>query len=114
MFFVMPFAPSIQNTPSVLAWLGIKPEEIENGDPWQRCCSTSGLSRLYSSTAVFGAAVESAEHLEKRTQPKGIDVSSHQGDGNWNTVIANGVSFAFIKATEGTSEGDSALVDVDI
>jgi len=55
------------------------------------------------STAAFGAAVGSTEHLAKRAQPKGIDVSSHQGDVNWNTVTANGVSFAYLKATEGTN-----------
>ena len=67
-------------------------------------------SALLVSTVAFGAAVESTQHLQKRAQPKGIDVSSHQGNINWNTVVANGVSFAFIKATEGTSKGDSALV----
>ena len=67
-------------------------------------------SALLAATAVLGAAVESTQNLQKRAQPKGIDVSSHQGDINWNTVVANGVSFAFIKATEGTSKGDSAPV----
>jgi len=67
-------------------------------------------SGLLIPTAGFGAAVEPAAHLEKRAQPMGIDVSSHQGDVSWSTVVANGVSFAFIKATEGTSRGDSTLV----
>jgi GH25 family lysozyme M1 (1,4-beta-N-acetylmuramidase) len=35
-------------------------------------------------------------------QPKGIDVSGYQPNINWATVKANGVEFAFIKATEGT------------
>lgn len=35
-------------------------------------------------------------------QPKGIDVSSHQPNVNWGSVKANGVQFAYIKATEGT------------
>jgi len=39
----------------------------------------------------------------KMAQPKGIDVSNHQRNINWKTVIANGVSFVYIKATEGTS-----------
>ncbi|XP_006463246.1 hypothetical protein AGABI2DRAFT_120070 [Agaricus bisporus var. bisporus H97] len=34
--------------------------------------------------------------------PMGIDVSSHQPSINWNTVKANGIEFAYIKATEGT------------
>ncbi|KAG6841495.1 hypothetical protein C0991_010353 [Blastosporella zonata] len=35
--------------------------------------------------------------------PQGIDVSSYQPSVNWATVKANGVQFAYIKATEGTS-----------
>lgn len=42
--------------------------------------------------------------LVKRANPQGIDVSHWQGTINWNTVKANGVSFVYIKATEGTSE----------
>lgn len=33
----------------------------------------------------------------------GIDVSHYQGSINWGTVKANGVQWAYIKATEGTS-----------
>lgn len=40
----------------------------------------------------------------RQSQPQGIDVSGFQPNVNWNTVKANGISFAFIKATEGTSE----------
>lgn len=35
--------------------------------------------------------------------PHGIDVSAHQPGVNWNAVKANGIEFAYIKATEGTS-----------
>lgn len=42
--------------------------------------------------------------LDKRANPKGIDVSHFQGTVNFNTVKANGLAFAYIKATEGTSE----------
>ena len=34
-------------------------------------------------------------------RPWGIDVSGHQGQINWDRVKADGVQFAFIKATEG-------------
>jgi GH25 family lysozyme M1 (1,4-beta-N-acetylmuramidase) len=34
---------------------------------------------------------------------KGLDVSSYQGNVAWSTVKSNGASFAYIKATEGTS-----------
>ncbi|KAJ7269566.1 glycoside hydrolase family 25 protein [Mycena rebaudengoi] len=40
---------------------------------------------------------------DKRAQPQGIDVSGHQPGVNWATVKANGVTFAYIKATEGTT-----------
>jgi len=41
--------------------------------------------------------------LVKRAAPKGIDVSNYQGVVNFNTAKANGVVFAYIKATEGTT-----------
>ena len=67
-------------------------------------------SALLLTATAFGVAVDSGEHLEKRAQPKGIDVSSNQGSINWKTVAAKGVSFAYIKATEGTSKDDYMLV----
>ena len=68
-------------------------------------CLKSLASALLLSTAVLGAAVQGCTRdLHKRAQPKGIDVSSYQGNVNWNAVVANGVSFAYIKATEGTGE----------
>jgi GH25 family lysozyme M1 (1,4-beta-N-acetylmuramidase) len=51
---------------------------------------------------LASSLVASAIPAEKRALPQGIDVSHYQGTINWNTVKANGVSFAFIKATEGT------------
>lgn len=50
-------------------------------------------------TVAYATPVE----LAKRAQPKGIDVSGHQPNVNWAKVKSSGVSFAFIKATEGTS-----------
>ncbi|KAM6503318.1 glycoside hydrolase family 25 protein [Amanita muscaria] len=48
-------------------------------------------------------SVASASPTEKRaTTPYGIDVSSYQSSINWSTVKANGIQFAYIKATEGT------------
>jgi GH25 family lysozyme M1 (1,4-beta-N-acetylmuramidase) len=65
--------------------------------------STTALIFLASGLAV------SATPAEKRTNPKGIDVSHYQGTINWKTVAANGISFAFIKATEGTCMSYFAL-----
>ncbi len=41
----------------------------------------------------------------------GIDVSKWNGDIDWNTVRASGVSFVFMKATEGTDRIDSRFND---
>ncbi|WP_255949485.1 GH25 family lysozyme [Streptomyces odontomachi] len=35
--------------------------------------------------------------------PKGLDVSGYQENVNWASVAANGASFAYVKATEGTT-----------
>ena len=59
---------------------------------------------LYS--VVLGVAVEVPGHFEVNAQPKGIDVSGWQGTVDWGAVVKNGVSFAYIKATEGTSKPD--------
>lgn len=44
-------------------------------------------------------------------EPKGIDVSVYQGRVDWRRVKQDGVSFAFIKATEGATLLDSRLVE---
>lgn len=38
---------------------------------------------------------------------KGVDVSSYQGDINWDILSKQGIYFAYIKATEGSSHVDS-------
>lgn len=34
---------------------------------------------------------------------RGVDVSSYQGEVDWDVIAAQGISFAFVKATEGSS-----------
>lgn len=41
---------------------------------------------------------------------KGIDVSSYQGEIDWQTLASENISFAFIKATEGSSYVDKCFV----
>lgn len=38
---------------------------------------------------------------------RGVDVSYYQGNVDWETIAAQGITFAFIKATEGTDYVDS-------
>jgi len=40
---------------------------------------------------------------------RGVDVSHYQGNVDWNQIQAQGVMFAYIKATEGSSYQDSAF-----
>jgi GH25 family lysozyme M1 (1,4-beta-N-acetylmuramidase) len=60
--------------------------------------------RLPSYLITFSAlsAAATASSLDKRAAPQGIDVSSYQGTIDWTKVASEGVSFAYIKATEGT------------
>lgn len=41
----------------------------------------------------------------------GVDVSSYQGDVDWHSLAAQGVDFAFIKATEGSGHQDSYFAE---
>ncbi len=41
----------------------------------------------------------------------GIDVSHHQGEVAWDRVAADGISFAYLKATEGSTFTDPAFAD---
>ena len=57
----------------------------------------------YMVISALGLTASASPTLVKRAQPEGVDVSNHQGAVNFNTVKSNGVAFAYIKATEGTS-----------
>ncbi|KAG7086830.1 hypothetical protein E1B28_002751 [Marasmius oreades] len=50
-----------------------------------------------------------AATIEKRANPQGIDVSHFQPNVDWAKVKANGISFAFMKATDGTSFKDPSF-----
>ena len=43
------------------------------------------------------------KQVEKEHTVRGVDVSSYQGDIDWEELSGNDISFAFIKATEGSS-----------
>ncbi|KAH7924611.1 glycoside hydrolase family 25 protein [Leucogyrophana mollusca] len=52
---------------------------------------------------AVAATLAGANPVEKRYSPSGIDVSAYQGNVNWGAAKNNGVTFAYIKATEGVS-----------
>ncbi len=60
--------------------------------------------------AAFLALSSASPTLVKRAAPQGVDISHYQGTVNFNTLVANGLSFVYIKATEGTSESSGRLV----
>lgn len=47
----------------------------------------------------------------RRYSLKGIDISHHQGTIDWHSVSEQGISFAYIKATEGSSLVDEKLAE---
>ncbi|MBR5502132.1 MAG: glycoside hydrolase family 25 protein [Oscillospiraceae bacterium] len=49
--------------------------------------------------------------LAARYAVKGVDVSSYQGDIDWQLLASQPISFAFIKATEGSSFTDSRFAE---
>ena len=59
---------------------------------------------VFLSTVVSGSTIEDLEQFEIIAQPRGIDVSAYQPNINWTAVDSHGVSFVYIKATEGTSK----------
>ncbi|KAJ7109630.1 glycoside hydrolase family 25 protein [Mycena crocata] len=55
---------------------------------------------------LYSLPLVSRNISERAMQPKGIDVSHFQATVNWATVKSNGISFVYMKATEGTTFKD--------
>lgn len=64
--------------------------------------------RLIAFSAL--SVVATASPLAKRAYLQGIDVSNLQGTINWSTLTS--LTFAYIKATEGTGMYSSATYDL--
>ncbi|KAL0959560.1 hypothetical protein HGRIS_011271 [Hohenbuehelia grisea] len=69
----------------------------------KRLCYAMKVILVSLSTLLISSAAANPLALSKRAAPQGIDVSGFQPNVNFNTVKANGVAFAYIKATEGTT-----------
>ncbi|KAH9024794.1 glycoside hydrolase family 25 protein [Lactarius hengduanensis] len=61
------------------------------------------LQLIALATLSLSLGSESGPALVKRADPQGCDVSNWQGSLNWATIKSQGVQFAYIKATEGTT-----------
>ena len=69
-------------------------------------------SSAASSAPASSPAAEPASPVRPpRPRPprRGVDVSHHQGDVDWSRVAGDGISFAYLKATEGSTFTDPAL-----
>ena len=73
--------------------------------------SKASFARLFVIASIASALASPLPEasLEKRADPIGIDVSDFTTGVNFNTVKANGVSFVYIKATEGTGARLSSI-----
>ena len=71
-------------------------------------CSIVGAS-LLAATALSSMVVSKAEVNRNKYPVFGVDVSNYQGDINWQELEAQNVSFAFIKATEGSGHTDESV-----
>ena len=60
-------------------------------------------------TLGFSAVLGTAEPSEKKYPVFGVDVSNYQGVIDWERIEDQGVKFAFIKATEGSSHVDESV-----
>jgi GH25 family lysozyme M1 (1,4-beta-N-acetylmuramidase) len=60
--------------------------------------------KLISLLLCVTAALAEPVMIAKRADPLGIDVSSNNGAVDWSSWKSKGYTFAYIKATEGSSE----------
>ena len=61
---------------------------------------------LFASLLIIIASVLSGRASIKNYPVRGVDVSSYQGEIDWEELASNDIDFAFIKATEGSSHID--------
>lgn len=61
--------------------------------------------------AVLRGVVVPNRHWVRRYPVKGVDVSAYQGEIDWPVLASQGVDFAYIKATEGSTFTDRCFID---
>ncbi|MBQ4397135.1 MAG: acyltransferase family protein [Clostridia bacterium] len=74
---------------------------------WLGACTACGLIAAGLTAAAWcGLWVPNAIYATQY-KPKGVDVSSRQGVIDWHTLASQDISFAYIKATEGSQQVDA-------
>ena len=89
------------------------PAAVAHASETQLPEESSSSSAPSSSDHAMGSQIKKHEHettvtnrvqsLTIDTEPEGMDVSSHDGNVDWPAKVSSGMSFAWVKATEGTS-----------
>ena len=69
------------------------------------------ISLLTAAGLLYFGVVHLNNPSEKDYPVRGVDLSSYQGSVDWNTLSAQNIRFAFIKATEGSSFVDPRFKD---
>lgn len=60
---------------------------------------------------VYTGAIRLNTPSEQEYPVRGVDVSAYQGEIDWDVLAAQGISFVFIKATEGSSFVDAKFAE---
>ena len=66
------------------------------------CCLFLVLGIIFFALAWNGVIILN-EHRSNKYDVKGVDISSYQGEIDWDILASQNISFAFIKATEGST-----------
>ena len=61
---------------------------------------------VFAALLIYNIAVKSGRRAAEKFEVRGVDVSSYQGEIDWAVLRDAGISFAFIKATEGSGYVD--------
>ncbi|MDE6686311.1 MAG: hypothetical protein K2K17_03230 [Lachnospiraceae bacterium] len=62
-------------------------------------------------TGVYQGRIPFALKMAERYSVRGVDISYYQGDVDWQ-VLENGLSFVYMKATEGSGHQDIRLEEI--
>src|SRR4051812_32200339 len=96
-----------EELPALLCALLVKSTSVPSSLMKKSFYSVISLFRRCIIT-MLAAGLFSVSSFAQR--PMGVDVSSYQGSSvNWATAKANGISFAYAKATEGLTVNDSTF-----
>jgi lysozyme len=66
-----------------------------------------GISAIAAAVLLYNGVILFNNPPRGRYPVRGVDVSSYQGEIDWDVLAGQGIDFAFIKATEGSTFQDS-------